>query len=203
MEIEPHEADQKPLGFAWNCWVAPSLTVAVAGEIGRLLAMPVPESPTVSGDTGLPVAVMLHEAVSAFPVEGVKTRDAAQLVEGARLDPHVVDVTAKSPAFAPETPPGPSVTELDNVFATVMVCEELGEPWFTAPKDNVLGDAVRVPPVPESATVRGVGLPLLVMLQVALSVDGVVGVKVMFAVQLAEAAMLEPQVVEATAKSPA
>lgn len=57
------------------------------------------------------------------------------------------------------------------------------------------------PPAPESETIRGVGLPLLVMLQDAFSVDWLVGVKVIVAVQLAAAAMLEPQVVEVIAKS--
>lgn len=39
---------------------------------------------------------MFQVALSLEPVEGVKTRDAVQLAEAARLAPHVVDVTAKS-----------------------------------------------------------------------------------------------------------
>ncbi|HEV2464436.1 MAG TPA: hypothetical protein VGT04_11575 [Acidobacteriaceae bacterium] len=57
------------------------------------------------------------------------------------------------------------------------------------------------PPVPLSATVSGVELALLVMLQVPESVPDVEGANAMFAVQLPDAASVEVQVVEEAEKS--
>lgn len=68
---------------------------------------------------------------------------------------------------------------------------------------ETLADSVVATPVPAKATESGVGELLLVMDQVAASEPVVAGVKVMFAVQLADAARLVPQVVEETAKSAA
>lgn len=167
-----------------------------------MLFAPVPVSATESG-VGLPLVFMLHVALSLFDVDGVKVIFAAQLVDAARLPPHVVDVTTKSAALVPETAPALSVTELGSALVTVIVCAELEEPSFTEPKDRLLGDTVTAPPVPDRATVSGVGLPLLVIVHVALSFEAVEGVKVTFTVQLEEAAMLEPHVVEAVAKSAA
>ena len=80
---------------------------------------------------------------------------AVQLADAARLDPQLVEVTAKSAGFAPEIDPEPRVTEFAVLFETVMVCEALVEPALTLPKDRLLGIAVTlvVPvPVPERAT---------------------------------------------------
>jgi len=72
-------------------------------------------------------------------------------------------------------------------------------------KEDLLTEAVLPPevllPVPERATVRGVVLAELVMLQVALSVPVVAGLKSMEAAQLAEAARVDPQVVAGSPKS--
>lgn len=60
-------------------------------------------------------------------------------------------------------------------------------------------------PVPVPETDRCCGLPLTLSekLSVAVRVPTAVGLKMMFAVQLAEAASVEPQVLLKTAKSPA
>lgn len=75
------------------------------------------------------------------------------------------------------------------------------------PKDKLPGDAVTdepvLVPVPERATVSGVELAELVMLQVAVRAPVVAGLKSMEAVQWAEAAREEAQVVEETPKSAA
>lgn len=69
---------------------------------------------------------------------------------------------------------------------------------------DTLADSVAdVPPVPDSATERGVEELLLVMDQLAVRDPEAFGAKTMLEVQLAEAARLDPQVVEATEKSPA
>lgn len=65
------------------------------------------------------------------------------------------------------------------------------------------GEIGRLPPtpVPDSATVSGIVGLLVVMLQFALSVEPVEGVKTKDAVQFAKVARLAPHVVEVTAKS--
>ena len=80
---------------------------------------------------------------------------AVQLAEAARLDPQVVEVTAKSAGFAPESEPELRVTEFVVPFETVMVCEVLVEPALTLPKDRLLGVAVTLVPRPESETCCG------------------------------------------------
>lgn len=85
---------------------------------------PVPESATVSG-VALLLSVMLQEALSGATSEGVKATVTAQLADAARLEPQVVEVTAKSDGFAPEIPAELKVTAFAVVFETVMVCEML------------------------------------------------------------------------------
>lgn len=69
-----------------------------------------------------------------------------------------------------------------------------------APNERLVGEALTVPepeppvPVPESATESGVEPP--VMVHVADSAPTVLGLKTMAAVQLADAARVEPQVVD-------
>lgn len=69
--------------------------------------------------------------------------------------------------------------------------------------DTVADPVVDLLPVPESETESGVEELLLVMDQVATRDPESFGAKTMLEVQLAEAARLDPQVVEAMEKSPA
>lgn len=70
----------------------------------------------------------------------------------------------------------------------------------------VVGLTVTVPvaavPLPVSATLCGLPAPLSVNLSVALRAPATVGAKIMFAVQLAEAARLVPHVLLKIVKSP-
>lgn len=105
----------------------------------------------------------------------------------------------KSAWFVPVNDEALRETELDVVFEMVMVCDELAEPSFTVPKLRDAGDAVTLPepplaPVPESETDKFV--EPLVIVHEALSGPVVLGVKIMAAVQVADAARLVPQVVD-------
>lgn len=188
----------------------PTATLYQLSEVGDNVALPpaawpVPESVTES-EAGLPLVVMLQLALSEFVVVGLKSIDAVQLAEAARLPPQLPPVMAKSPPLDPDIEPAPSVTDPDVPFVMVMVCELLVVPSLTVPKVNAAGEAVTAPPlepVPESATVNGVGLVLVVMLNTAFSAEVVVGLNVMKATQLADTPRLEPQFVDATAKSAA
>lgn len=151
--------------------------MALAGEIGRLPPMPVPESATVSWIGGLP-ALMLQVALSVDWVVGVKVMDAVQLAEAAMLAPHVVELTAKSAALAPESAPELRVRELVVVFDTVIVCGVLVEPSLTVPKERTAGDAATPVPSPLRDNCCGLFPALSLMASVAVRVPGTVGLKV-------------------------
>jgi hypothetical protein len=75
------------------------------------------------------------------------------------------------------------------------------------PKDRLVGEAVTEPddvvPVPDRATMRGVPLAELVMVQDAVRDPVALGLNSILAVQLEDAARDEPHVVAETAKSAA
>ena len=84
----------------------------------------------------------------------------------------------------------------------------LVDPLVTVPNDRLVGDTVTLPeveldPVPLSATLSGVELLLTVIPQLAERDPVAVGLKTTVAVQFAEAAKVDPQVVEEMEKSPA
>jgi hypothetical protein len=91
------------------------------------------------------------------------------------------------------------------VSVTALAAPLLPTATETQLKDVGLTDALPpvVPPVPspESATVWGLGLALSLKLRVAVRVPLTVGAKMMFAVQLAETARLDPHVLELIRKS--
>ena len=164
--------------------------------------VPVPDKATVSGVEEL-LLVMLQFAESAPEAVGLKVMLAVQLAEAARVDPQLVEETVKSLAFVPETPALLRLTELVVLLVTVMVCALLAEPFATVPKFKVAGETVTLPdvplaPSPVSETCCGLLVALSVKFRVAVRVPEAVGLKTMLAVQLAEAARVEPQVVEAT-----
>lgn len=89
----------------------------------------------------------------------------------------------------------------------VAVFEPLVCPKSTVPQVMEEGETVsamdELVPVPDKATVSGVEELLLVMVQLAKSAPDAPGLKIRVAVQLAEAARVDPQVVVETAKSEA
>ena len=105
------------------------------------------------------------------------------------------------------------VTEMAALLVLVNVAD-LGPPALptdTAPQLIEVGETEIEPlpedeppvPSPETAICCGLPLALSVKLRVAVRVPDAVGLKMMFAVQLAEAARLAPHVLLKTAKSPA
>jgi len=85
------------------------------------------------------------------------------------------------------------------VFCTVTDCAALVEPTVVLPKVRLEGLVVSVAvapfaPVPVRLTVLGLLVALLVIVSVPVLVPVAVGWNVTFTVQLAPAAMLDPQV---------
>ena len=92
----------------------PTATWPQVIEVGETPADPpldAPEPPRAT-ESAVPELLleMVQEAARAPAAVGVKTTFAVQLAEAARLDPQVVEETAKSPAFVPEIPAPLSVT---------------------------------------------------------------------------------------------
>ena len=159
---------------------------------------PVPDKATVRGVEEL-LLVMVQLAERAPDAVGLKTMLAVQLAEAARVDPQLVEETAKSEALVPVMPALLRLMELEEPFVTVMVCALLDEPVATLPNDKVVGARVTLPddppvPTPESATCCGLLPALSVKLRVAVRVPETVGLNRIVTVQLAEAARVEPQV---------
>jgi hypothetical protein len=172
-------------------------------EVGEALAEPPLDAPVPlrATESGVPelLLVMVHAAERAPAVVGLKKILAVQLADAARLDPQVVDETAKSPAFAPEMDEALSVTELVVLLATVMLCDPLEEPTAMLPKERLEGDAVTLPeeppePSPDKATCCGPLVALSENVRFAVRVPDVVGLNKTVTVQLADAASIEPHV---------
>jgi hypothetical protein len=143
---------------------------------------------------------MLQAALSELVVAGLKTIALVQLADAARLEPQVVDETAKSAALAPEMAAGLRVTLAAVPLVTVMDCAELVDPWTMLPKERLAGEAVTLPedvelvPRPVSETRCGLLGSVSVMVSAAVRVPDMVGLKSTVTVQLAEAASVEAQV---------
>ena len=154
------------------------------------------------------LSVKFSVAVRVPVAVGLKTMFAVQLAEAARVEPQVLLKTAKSPASVPVNP---------MLLMLIVVLPELVRvATFCAPVLPIAtlaqliedGEAAAVPPVdvvpvPDSATMSGVPLAELVMVHEAVRLPVAAGLNSMLAVQLADAASDEPQVVEATVKSAA
>jgi hypothetical protein len=99
------------------------------------------------------VAVRVPAAV------GLKTMDAAQFAEAARLVPQVLLAMLKSAAFVPEIAMLLIVIEDVRPFESVAVCPALLDPTVVLANVRVDGVAVTVPdgadPFPLNATVCG------------------------------------------------
>lgn len=163
-----------------------------------VLVAPVPLKET---DCGLPLApsVNLRVAERAPAAVGLKTIDAVQLDDAARLVVQVFEPMTKSAAFVPLTAMLLMATAAVVPLASVADCAALLEPTAVEAKVRVDGVAVTAPevplvPRPVSVTDCGLPVPVSVNLSTAVRVPAAVGAKRMVAVQLADAARLAPQV---------
>ncbi|HEY1577537.1 MAG TPA: hypothetical protein VGF82_10755 [Terracidiphilus sp.] len=167
---------------------------------------PVPESATVCG-LPLPVSETLRVAERDPLALGLNVTDTLQVAEAARLDPQVLLEMTKSPAFVPLTTTLLIVIVELVLLLSVAVFALLLEPTLTDPNENEVGLMVTLPldppgAKPDRATVCGELVAESLKVSVAVRVPPVVGLKVMFAVQLAPAARLVPQVLLYMRKSP-
>lgn len=137
---------------------------------------------------------------------GLKTTLAEQLAEAARLVPHVLLVTAKSPVLVPPMATLLIVIEKLVPLFRVAVWAELVEPTAVAGNPIAVGDTVTLPPdvlpVPESATVWGLLLAVSEIVRVAARDPLTLGLNAMETPQLADAARLDPHALLAITKSP-
>ena len=163
-------------------------------------AVPRPVRETCWG-LALSLSLKFKVAVRVPEVVGLKTMVAVQLAEAATVVPQVFERTPKSAGFVPVIPMLFMVMAALPEFVSVTVFSPLWLPTATLFHESEVGETMIAPPVPLSATVSGVELALLVMLQVPESVPDVEGANAMFAVQLADAASVEVQVVEEAEKS--
>lgn len=157
-------------------------------------ASPLPDNATESVPE---LSTMVHVAERAPEAVGLKTRFSVQLAEAARIEPQVVEETAKSPAFVPEMAAPLRVTEPDVLFVREMDCALLVPPMLMLPKDKLDGNAVTLPeatPRPESATSCGLPVALSVKAKAAVRLPAVVGLKRTVTAQLEDAARVVPQV---------
>ena len=187
--------------MVWAVLVDPTyvlLNVKLLGAADTTPA-PFPVRLTASGvELALEVTLQEPESVPAF--EGAKATLAVQLADAASVEPQVVEEIEKSDGS--ESTPALSVTELAVLLVTVMAWAVLVDPTFVLLNVKLPGVADTTPePVPLRATVSGVELALLVILQLPESVPEVEGAKATLAVQLADTPRVEPQVVEETEKS--
>ena len=152
------------------------------------------------------MSVKLSIAVRAPAAVGLNTIAAVQLADATRLVPHVLLDTVKSAAFVPVMATLLMVMDTEPPLDKVAVCDALLAPIVVLAKVRLAGAAETVPvaavPVPDSATVWGLLVAVSVMLSVAVRAPVTVGAKRTFAVQLADAPRLVPQVLLKITKSP-
>ena len=94
--------------------------------------LPVPLSETESG-VWLLLSVIVQLADSDPVILGWKATAETQLADAASVDPQLVEVIVKSPAFAPVMEAALRVTEFGVLLVTVIVCEALAVPMLTVP----------------------------------------------------------------------
>jgi hypothetical protein len=169
-------------------------------------AVPVPVSATVCG---LPLAesVKVRVAVRVPVAAGLNVTLAVQLVAAARLVPQVLLEMVKSPASVPVIATLLIVIEAALPLVNVDGCAALLEPIAVLAKESSDGLIVTLPvvpvPVPESATVCGLPLPVSVKFKVAVRLPVALGPNKILTVQSADAARLVPQVLLNIVKSAA
>jgi hypothetical protein len=141
------------------------------------------------------VAVRVPVAVGRNPTVAV------QLAETPRLVPQVLLRMTKSPASVPVNPMLLMLMVVLPVLVRVAAFPAPVLPMATLAHEIEVGETVAVPPVvavdpvPERATMNAVELEELLMVQDAVKLPVVAGLNETEAVQLADAASEEPQVV--------
>jgi hypothetical protein len=176
----------------------------LAGETDAVAGVtpPTPESATVCGLLAAE-SVKVRVAVRVPAAVGLKTRVAVQLAFTERLAPQVVPETTKSDALAPVTATLLIVMGEVFPFESVTACEAEPDPTAVLANARLEGLAATTPLVPRPlrATVCGLLESESLKLRIAVRVPVPVGPKTMFAVQLAPAASVAPQVLLKTVKS--
>lgn len=196
LPIVPQVAVQVDGALAVNCNVPFTATVGFNGEIVNVVDVPEPESATLCG---LPVAesAKLSVALRVPAAVGLKTTDAVQFAEAARLAPHVFAEMLKSVAFVPEIATLLIVIEELCPFDSFAACAALVLPTAVAANVRLVGLAVTPPGAnPVSVTVCGLFVAESVKFRVAARFPVAIGAKTTFAVQLADAASEVPHVFE-------
>ncbi len=119
-----------------------------------------------------------------------------QLADAARLLPQLLLEIKKSPGLVPVTAMLLIVMEEPVPLLKVADCDVLLDPTMTLPNERDVGLMLTAPliPNPVSVTVCGLELSESLKFSVAVRVPVVVGAKMMFTVQLVEAASVAPQV---------
>src|SRR5215472_17384493 len=130
---------------------------------------------------------------------------AVQLVETARLAPHVVLEILKSAALVPVMATLLMVMEEPGPFDSVTDCAALPVPTCVAANERLAGDADALagiaPPVPERVTIWGLFVAESAKFRLAVRVPAAVGLKTSVAEQLAPTDKVSPQVVADATKS--
>jgi hypothetical protein len=118
----------------------------------------------------------------------------AQLAPAATLDPQLL-VSAKSPALAPDTATLVTLNAAFPELLSVIVCPALAAPTVWLANVRLVGERLTadVIPVPATLTLWGLWETLSVTVTCAVRVPDAVGWKVTVIVQLAPAAMVDPQ----------
>jgi hypothetical protein len=152
------------------------------------------------------LSVNVSAAVRVPDTLGENAMLAVQLAEATRLVPQVLLEIEKSPAFVPEIATLLMVIEVERLLVSVADCVALAAPTVVLEKVKLVGLLETLPlglvPKPVSVMVCGLLPSESLKFSVALRLPVVVGTKDMFAVQLAEAAREEPQVLLYILKSP-
>ena len=181
--------------------MAPEPHMSLDGLIEMLPPVePVVPAPESAMDCGLLLAesVKVSVAVRVPVAAGLKWIVAVQLADAARLEPHVLLEIEKSEALGPEIAMLLTVMEAAVPLFKVAVSDVPPELRSTLPKERLDGLAVTPPvepvPIPESALVCGVFVAVSLKLRVAVREPEAVGLNRMVAVQLADAASVEPHV---------
>ena len=198
-----------PFDNVTDCDALPDPTDVLAkerleGETDALeAANPVPDRATACG---LLVAesVKVRVAVRVPDAVGLKTTVAEQPAPAPRLAVQVVPEMVKSAASAPVMAIPLMVIAVVRPLLSVADCDALLAPTTVEAKDRLAGLTVTVPaaPRPVKATVCGLLPSESLKLSVAVRVPVAVGPNRIFAVQLAPAASVVPQVLLKIEKSP-
>ena len=202
-----------PLFVSVTAFAAPLLPTATDTQfrlVGETEALPEPVAPVPDSAIFcgllLALSVKVRVALLAPEAPGLKVTETVQFDEAARLLPQVLLEIEKSPAFVPEI--AMLLIVIDEVCPLDKVADfaALVEPVVTLPNPIDVGLAETVPlvevPRPVSATVCGLPLPESLKFKVALREPAAVGPKVIFTVQLEDAASDAPQVLLNILKSP-